>query len=35
VRFDSGQINGSLIGKSLNGTGQSNLSPFQGCLPIP
>jgi choice-of-anchor A domain-containing protein len=35
VRFDNGQINGSLIGKSLNGTGQSNLSLFQGCLPIP
>jgi len=33
INFTSGQINGNLIGASLTGNGQTNLSLFTGCTP--
>ena len=33
VNFSSGQFNGSLVAKSVNGNGQFNNSTFTGCIP--
>jgi choice-of-anchor A domain-containing protein len=35
VQFNNGQINGTLVARSLQGNGQSNLGLFAGCLPLP
>ena len=35
VTFSNGSIDGTLIGASINGSGQSHLSLFQGCIPGP
>jgi len=35
IQFDSGQINGNLIGASISGTGQAHATGFDGCLPLP
>ncbi len=34
VTFSNGNINGSLVGASVSGGGQSNESLFTGCLPV-
>ncbi|HEY0780912.1 MAG TPA: choice-of-anchor A family protein, partial [Thermoanaerobaculia bacterium] len=34
VTFNNGNVNGTLIGASLTGGGQTNLQSFTGCLPV-
>lgn len=33
VNFQSGQLNGSIVGANLTGNGQFNYAPFTGCVP--
>jgi choice-of-anchor A domain-containing protein len=35
VSFSSGAIDGTMIGASVNGGGESHLFLFQGCMPVP
>jgi choice-of-anchor A domain-containing protein len=34
VRFNNGEMNGTLVGRSLDGTGQLHNHPFNGCPPV-
>ncbi|MDA8018227.1 MAG: choice-of-anchor A family protein [Thermoanaerobaculia bacterium] len=35
VQFNNGQLDGSLVARTLQGNGQANVGLFEGCLPLP